>query len=380
MPLPPRLLRYTRKAAHSLGLLDPSCAPLARSLALLIDRRAPELIAAHRVPGLSLHVSLADGTPIERCYGVADTSTGARMAPAHVFQVMSISKPVTAFGVMRLAAKGLLDLDAPVSTYLRSWTLPRDRRHTHDFDHVTLRRILSHSAGLNVHGFLWSTPDAPTPSTAQLLDGVEGPDFLLRLIHPPGERLHYSGGGYTLIQLIIEDVTGRPFADVMRDEVLAPLGMTSSSYIENDDIRAHLATRHDAQGAPLPRALCAAHAPTGLYSTPRDLTKLWTAMYRGPAGEPPGRGVLPPELAKQMTTPHTDPAATRVCGLGFFLWLKRSDTVFSHAGFKHGWWSQVDGLLSRRCTIAVCSNGESGAECAKALCAEIRQYLFDHAM
>ena len=380
MPIHSRLLRYTRKAAYSAGLIDRGCAALAREVAALIDAQAPALLASSNLPGLSMLVTLADGSTVERCFGVADAATRAPMTPDTVFQVMSISKPVTAFGVIRLAEMGMVDLDAPVSTYLRSWTLPPDRRHDHDFDGVTLRRILSHTAGLNVHGFLWAPPDAPPPTTVELLDGIEGPDFVLRLIHPPGERLHYSGGGYTLVQLIIEDVTGAPFAEFARKEVLAPLGMTSSSFVETSAIRERLAARHDAHGQPLPPALCAAHAPTGLYSTPRDLTKLWTAMFTGPHSEPPGRGVITPHAAREMTRPHTDPTAKRVTGLGFFLWPKRSDTIFSHSGFKQGWWSEVDGLLKRRCVIAACANADAGEACVKSLCTNLRQLLLDRAL
>lgn len=380
MTVIPRLVRYTRKVALHTGLIDRGCATLASDVARLIDHRAPELMAAHRVPGLSILVTISDGREIQRTFGVADTASGAPMTPAHVFQCMSITKPVTTLGVLRLAERSLLDLDAPVSRYLKSWTLPLHRRRGHDFDRVTIRRILSHTAGLNVHGFLWSPPDVPGPNAAQLLDGIEGPDFLLELVHPPGDRLQYSGGAFTLLQLIVEDVTGRPFADVMREEVFDPLGMTSSSFTETPHIRGHLATRHDTDARPLPRMWCSSHGPTGLYSTPRDLSKVWSAMFEGPNHEPPGRTLISPASARQMVTPHTDPTADRVTGLGFFLWPRRTDMVFSHCGFKQGWWSQVDGLLNRRAVIAVCSNSEAGKPCVMTLCAEIRQLLFDRAI
>jgi hypothetical protein len=81
-----------------------------------------------------------------------------------------------------------------------------------------------------------------------------------------------------------------------------------------------------------------------------------------------------------MIRPHTDPLGERVCGLGFFLWLKRSDTIFSHSGFKQGWWAQVDGLLRRRCVVAACSNGDAGRECVKAICAQVRQLFLVRAL
>lgn len=380
MPVLNRLIRYTRKAARSAGLIERSCAALAREIADLVDHRAPELLALHPAPGLSTRIILADGSVIERNFGVADAASRSPMTADTVFQVMSISKPVTAFGVMRLAELGILDPDAPVSEYLRTWDLPLERRHGYDFQHVTLRRILCHTAGLNVHGFLWAEPDAPAPTTAQLLDGIEGPDFVLRMVDHPGAAHHYSGGGYTLAQHVIQDVTGRPFADVMHDELLTPLGMTSSSFVETPAIRANLATRHAAGSAPLPRRLCAAHAPTGLYTTARDITALWAAMLVGPNGEPPGRGLIRPKIAHQLITPTSTPAPGRSCGLGFFLWPKRTDTIFAHSGFKQGWWSEVNGLQRRRCVFAVCCNGDDGQPVVKAICSELRQLLLDRAL
>lgn len=380
MEVIPRLIRYTRRAAAHAGLISRGYEALAADVSALIDGLAPELMKEHRIPGLSVLVTLANGARVERIFGCADAATGEPLTPDTLFQVMSITKPVTAFGAVRLAETGRVDLDAPVTRYLRSWSLPLERRGGHDFEGVTLRRLLSHSAGFNIRGFGWVPPGAPTPSPAQLLDGIEGPEMIARLEQAPGEQLLYSGAGYTLVQLVIEDVTGRPFADFMRDEVFAPLGMNSTSYVAHACENAPIVTRHDAMGNALPPAVCASAGPTGLYSTPRDLSRLWCAMFTGPGGEPAGRDLISPASARAMTTPQTDRAAKRVCGLGFFLWLKRSDTVFSHSGFKEGCWSQVDGMLKRRAVIAACCNGDAGKGCVAELCTRVRQLLFDRAI
>ena len=161
------------------------------------------------------------------------------VTPDTVFQVGSISKPVTAWGVMRLVQQGKLDLDAPVDRYLTRWHLPPS---PFDADGVTIRRLLSHSAGLNSQDY---SPIAtrPLPSLEQSLSGESGGVNArrgsddVRITMAPGQQHSYSNGGYTLLQLAIEEVTGEPFARYMQREVLDPLGMTHSSFTWRADQR-----------------------------------------------------------------------------------------------------------------------------------------------
>ena len=165
-------------------------------------------------------------------YGRADTSRGVPVTPDTVFEVGSISKPVTAWGVMRLVQQGKLDLDAPVDRYLTRWHLPPA---PFDADGVTIRRLLSHSAGLNSQDYSPITT-RPLPTLEQSLSGESGGVNArrgsddVRITMTPGEQRSYSNGGYTLLQLAIEEVTGETFARYMQREVLDPLGMKHSSF------------------------------------------------------------------------------------------------------------------------------------------------------
>src|SRR5206468_4132173 len=131
---------------------------------------------------------------------------------------------------------------------------------------ITLRRLLSHSAGLNVHGYGWAEP-GETPGARELLAQEDEEARTLRVVQAPGAALRYSGGGYSLVQLLIEDATGMPFPAVARERVLGPLGMSESSFELRPALAARLATRHDERSRPLKPGRVAATAASGLYST-----------------------------------------------------------------------------------------------------------------
>jgi len=337
----------------------------------ILDARGPALPSV--IPSVVVLVRLGSGEEVLRCIGGAGAPAAADQDT--VFQVMSISKPVTAFGALRLAHLGQLDLDAPVVDLLKSWTFPPDRTSGFDPRAITVRRILCHAAGLNVHGYGWVEPGASHPTPADLLDGRGWPDIPLQLVGAPGALALYSGGGYLLLQQVIEDVTGRPFAAVMRESVFEPLGMTRSTFDHADSILADLATRHDDQGSPLPPARIAAAAVSGLYSTARDLTRFLTALSPGPDARPPGSGLISPQAAEQMTSTQATDAQGRGWSLGFYMLQFPAGTIFHHGGLKTGWWSQIDGVAGAGHTIVTLTNGDASDVHVKPIVAELRQLL-----
>ncbi len=149
--------------------------------------------------------------------------------PTTLFQAGSVSKPVTALGAMLMVADGRLDLDVDVNTQLTSWTLPDNEFTAEQF--VDLRHLLSHTGGITVHGFPGYAPGEPVPSLVQVLDGAgpanTGP---IRVDQTPGANWRYSGGGYTIAQQMMIDTSGQTFPELMHDLVLAPLGMTQSTF------------------------------------------------------------------------------------------------------------------------------------------------------
>ncbi|GAA1515285.1 hypothetical protein GCM10009788_19570 [Nocardioides humi] len=170
----------------------------------------PDAQAAAEVGGVEVGVVEDGDVAWSRGFGVDGTT---------VLQAGSISKTVAAAAILALVDEGVLDLDTPVAAYLRAWRLPDDFT---DPDAVTLRRLLSHTAGIDTPGYLGRPADRPLPSTAEALAGVRQSEEV--------GSYAYSGGGFTIAQEVVEEVTGEPFADVVRRTVLAPLGMTASGY------------------------------------------------------------------------------------------------------------------------------------------------------
>lgn len=261
--------------------------------------------------------------------GSAFASHGHPVTDQSLFQVASLSKWVTAWGVMRLVQEGRIDLDAPVSRYLTRWRLPHSR---YDNDAVTVRRLLSHTAGLTDGlGFLGYAPPQVPPSLEQELthsaDAFPGRSGVIRVGARPGDTWRYSGGGYLILQLLIEEVTHQSFNDYMRGAVLRPLGMTSSTFVDPDPGR--LADVFAADGSAAPRYRFTALSAASLYTSSADMVRFVEAQTD--AGGPPGRGVLTPETVFEMRTPTAFLFALPVWGLGEALFAPNG-----HGGFVVG--------------------------------------------
>jgi CubicO group peptidase (beta-lactamase class C family) len=250
------------------------------------------------------------------------------------FQVASMSKLVTAWGVMTLVEQGKLDLDKPVSLYLKRWQLPPGK---FDNNGVTVRRLLSHTAGLTDGlGYAGVKPGAPLQSLeaslTQAADASPGHDGRTRVGIEPGSAFKYSGGGYTLLQLLIEDVSGQRFNDYMTAKVFGPLGMTRSTFLLDDEN--DVADFFDERGKPATHYRFTALAAASLYTTTSDMTRLLQAYLKGANGEPPGRGVLRPETLLEMRRPHASQYGADIWGLGTILYApnKAGGFVIGHDG------------------------------------------------
>lgn len=263
-------------------------------------------------------VLVEDGRPVAHHF----TSTGRPVNGETLFQVASLSKWVTALGVMTLVEAGRIDLDAPIDRYLSRWKLPPS-----DFDNrqVTVRRVLSHTAGLTDGlGYLGFAPGRPvqplTESLTRAADASPGADGRVRVGLPPGEQWKYSGGGYSMLQLLIEDVTGEPFEAYMRRAVLNPFGMTRSRFVLAEAGVENLAEFYDVGGQPATHYRFTATGAASLYTSAADLTRLIQAHLPGPGGERAGRGVLTPETLIEMRRPHASQLGADIWGLGVILY------------------------------------------------------------
>jgi CubicO group peptidase (beta-lactamase class C family) len=329
--------------------------PLPSGRRRAVEDAARLALAGSTTPGLAVAVVEQGRAVWAAGFGVADRATGQPVTAATHFQAASVSKPVTAWGVLRLVDQDRIGLDEPVLGRLRRWRPPPSR---FDDGGLTVRRLLSHTAGLSVHGFVGQAADRPVPSIAASLAGESGDSFPVELLADPGRRWLYSGGGYSVLQLLVEELTGRPFADYMEAEVLGPLGMTASSFRWSRT--AGTARPHDAAGRPLPDFSFAEQAAAGLVTTAPDLARFLAAGLGGPGGEPPGRGVVSPAGVRLALT--AAPATEGRWGLGYGLgFLAGGDRLAYHEGANRGWRAGLALLPDRRAGIAALANGDAGS-------------------
>ena len=232
-------------------------------------------MAALHVPGVSIAV-IHDGK-IEWARGFGVTRIGGpAVTPDTLLQAASISKPVTAMAVLRLAESGRPNLDADVNQYLKTWKVP-----TNSFTEktkVTLRELLAHTAGVTVHGFPGYASESERPTLVQVLNGEKPANTPAILVDTlPGTTWRYSGGGFVVTQLLLEDMTGQAFPTLMRDIVLGPIGMGRSTYEQplpqNRLAEAAMPYRQSGQPVPGGPHIDPDMAPTGLWTTPSELAR-----------------------------------------------------------------------------------------------------------
>ena len=184
------------------------------------------------IPGVSIAVIDEGKVAWARAYGLRDTVDKTPVTVETLFQAGSISKPIAAMGALRLIKEGKLSLDDDVNAKLKTWRVP-ENEFTKD-EKVTLRRLMSHTAGLTVHGFPGYAIGTDIPTVVQVLDGQPPANTSpVRVDVRPGSVYRYSGGGYTVMQQLIADVSKEPFESFMQSKVLNVLGMTSSTYSQN---------------------------------------------------------------------------------------------------------------------------------------------------
>lgn len=261
--------------------------------------------------------------------GVHGVSVGEAVDVNTVFQTASLSKWITAWGVMALVEERKLDLDAPVSTYLTRWALPPSN---FDNSKVTVRRLLSHTAGLTDGlGYAGFAPSAAVPSLEETLkrpDSDPGVNGTIGVGYDPGSAWQYSGGGYAILQLLVEEVSGESFEAFMQRVVFRPLGMVRSSYSWAPVEGSTLATFYDVDSKPTPHYRYSAVAAVSLYTSVSDLTRFVQANLPGKNGEPAGRGVLAPKTIDEMWRPHASKFSQDIWGLGTTLYASNNKGGF----------------------------------------------------
>ena len=313
-------------------------------------------MSRYHVPAVS--IALIDGNRIAWAAGYGTTTAGGlqRVSTRTLFQAASVSKLVTAVGVLKLVEDGKLQLDASVTAALRSWTLPVDSAAARR--PVTLRELLSHRAGANVEGFAGYAQGGALPSLRQILNGASPANSSpIRITQLPGSGTRYSGGGYEIIQQLTEDATGATFADAMHSAVLHPVEMNNSTFTMPLSARAiaSAAHGHGFDGTPVAGGWnnYPELAAAGLWSTPSDLARLGISLSQAYAGQ--RNRVLEPPTARLMLTRTDDQM-----GLGPGVHGEGKQLFFDHAGWTRGFrtYIAIYPLLGQG--IVVMTNGDGG--------------------
>ncbi|QBE65314.1 serine hydrolase domain-containing protein [Pseudoduganella lutea] len=334
-----------------------------------VKRRLADEMARLGVPGASIAVIHAGEIEWAKGYGVV-TPGGPTVTPATLFQAGSISKPVTALAALKLVEHGTLALDADINGYTRWWKLPNNV----DASPVTLRQLLSHTAGTTVHGFPGYAAGAKVPTLVQLLNGAAPSNS--RGVHvstKPGTKWRYSGGGYEVIQYVIEERTKGgmkgdtkggtkgDFARLLHDAVLAPLAMNDSTFAQPlpPALLARAALPHDAAGKPIAGGphTYPELAAAGLWSTPSDLAKLAIEVKLSAAGQ--SNKVLSQSMTQLMLTPVLENF-----GLGWRIDGTGQAQSFSHGGANAGYQNVLVAYTERGDGVVVMTNGDRGGELA----------------
>jgi CubicO group peptidase (beta-lactamase class C family) len=322
-----------------------------------VSMKLAERMAFHKVPGVSIAVINEGKIEWAKGYGVLETAGSNAVTTETLFQAASISKPVTAMASLALVEQGKLNLDENVNSKLTSWHVP-DNEFTKS-EKVTLRRILSHSAGITVHGFPGYAADEKVPTLTQVLDGEKPAANTdpIRVDILPGKQLRYSGGGYTVLQQLMIDVTGKPFPDLLQEVVLGKIGMTHSTFAQplRRELEGIAATGHRPGGEAIKGRwhTYPEMAAAGLWTTPSDLALFAIELMESAQGK--SSKVLSPKMARQMLTKESGSY-----GLGISVGDIQGTTKFSHGGGNEGFTCILVAYVETGQGAIVMTNSDNG--------------------
>lgn len=350
--------------------------------AKLLDEIVPAKLQELNLPGTAIALIENSAIVSTHNFGYADMVQKLPITDQSLFQIASISKPVAAWGVMQLVERGLLDLDAPVEQYLSRWHLPPS-----EFDNqaVTARLLLMHFAGTSMSGCGGTPYDQPWYTAVDILNGKTpaldekqikyankwglDPDSYskpVHLMHAPGEKFEYSGGGFTILELLIEELSGQSFTDFMNETVLHPLGLFESSFEVRAEQLSHVAIPYSDALEPMPLYRINGKAAGGMYSSIVELAQFACAEMEGPCGEAPGRGVLTAESIAEMHRPdryaETDMGMDFHTGLGHYVLDLGDVRAVQHTGGNPGWRTVYTVVPEKKLGFVCLINSAAGNE------------------
>jgi len=318
-----------------------------------------ERMKKYNINGVSIAVIHNYKIEWARGYGYADVSENRPVTESTLFQAASISKSLNGVGVLKLVQEKKLDLNTDINKYLLTWKFPYDEKSNNQL--ITLKNLLSHTAGLTIHGFPGYEKGEVLPTLPQVLDGQKPANTeAVRSSGEPGKSVNYSGGGVTISQMIVMDATHQPYDIFMKKNVLDPLGMTSSSYAQPppEANRNILATGYRADGKEIPGKfhIYPEQAAAGLWTNPVDLCRYIIETQLSYKGE--SAKVLTQEMTKLRLTPVLEDAA-----LGVFVNSRVTGSLkyFNHNGGNEGFQCTAIGCRDNGEGVVVMTNSDNGS-------------------
>ncbi|MAI36891.1 serine hydrolase domain-containing protein [Alteromonas sp.] len=334
--------------------------------------------AHYNVPGVSVALMRDGQLAWTLQSGVKDVDTEEPIDADTVFQAGSISKPAFAAVLMKYRQNNPIDLDADINNLLTSWQLP-----PHEWtgeEAVSLRRLLSHTAGTTVHGFPGYAVGEAVPSLQQVLDGAKPANTSAVLVDiKPGSQMRYSGGGTTVAQLALQDVTEEALPPMAQRLLFKPLGMTRSSFQQpiSSQLAGNMATPYNGDGAPVEGGAhtYATLAAAGMWSTPADMLKMAGAVRSAYLGE--NTDWISKATATEILTNNTPTTAAPNVGIGFFINMDDDGEVlgFGHGGADEGFMSQLYIELDTGNGYAIMTNSNNGTQLIQELEIRIKEAL-----
>lgn len=322
----------------------------------------------YHVPGVSIAVVQNGETKWAKGYGIADTETGLEVNPTTLFQAGSISKPVAALGALKLMEQGKLDLDQNVNDYLQGYQVPENEFTSEQ--KVTVRRLLTHSAGTTVHGFPGYSQNDTFPSVIEVLQG-EGNTPIVLVDTIPGSIWRYSGGGYTIMEKVVEDISGRPLEVFLEEQILKPMGMTNSTYQQplGEKWQSNASAAYNRQGEIIEGKWhnYPEQAAAGLWTTPSDLAKYCIEIQNIKAGKIDG--VLKQETVEAMLSKHLND-----WGLGPGLTGEGESLLFRHGGKNAGFSNNMVAFANSGEAVIIMTNADQGVNLMAEILRSISTY------
>lgn len=313
-----------------------------------------ERMEHYKVPGVSIAVIENGKIKWAKGYGYANTETGTKVDANTLFQAGSISKPLAALSALKLFENNSIDLNRDVNYYLKDWQIPENKFT--ETEKVTLERLLTHTAGMTVHGFPGYQQTDSFPEIIDVLNG-NGNTVKVEIDTIPGSIWRYSGGGYTVMEKVVEDVSGLSLDDYMSKNILLPIGMNNSTYQQpiSKKFQNNISAAYDDNGK-LIKGLWNNYpeqAAAGLWTTPSDLAMYCIEIQDIVQGKK--EGVLTKETVDKMLSKHKND-----WGLGPSLQNEKDSLIFGHGGKNAGFTNEMKAYAYQGNAVIVMTNADNG--------------------